>query len=170
MDFQLRPLHTDDLDNLVKHANNYNIAKYLSNKFPFPYHQDDGIAFINFALSFSPHEIFAIDVNGELIGTIGVHPQTDIYCKNALMGYWLGETYWGHGIMPKAIELMTAYAFKTFDITRIYAQTYDTNIKSQRVLEKAGFTLEAELKQTFYKNGTIYDELIYAIRKNIIAI
>ena len=62
---------------------------------------------------------------------------------------------------------MVNYGFKTFDITRIFARTFDTNFKSQRVLEKVGFTLEAELKETFYKNGTVYDELIYAVRKPI---
>jgi RimJ/RimL family protein N-acetyltransferase len=60
---------------------------------------------------------------------------------------------------------MVDYGFKTFDITRIYARTFDTNIKSQRVLEKTGFTLEAELKETFYKYGTVYDEMVYGIRK-----
>lgn len=165
MEFELRAFQHGDLASLVKHANNYNIAKNLSNKYPFPYTKDHGIAFINLALSASPQEIFAIVINGEAVGSIGVHPQTDFYCKNAEMGYWLSETFWGNGIVPEAIKLMVNYGFKTFDITRIYARTFDTNIKSQRVLEKTGFTLEAELKGTLYKYGTIYDEMIYAIRK-----
>ncbi|TKC04732.1 GNAT family N-acetyltransferase [Pedobacter polaris] len=165
MQFELRPFQTTDLMSLVKHANNYNIAKNLSNKFPFPYTQDDGIRFINFAQSSTPNQIFAIVVNGEVAGSIGIHPQLDFYCKNAEMGYWISEEYWGRGIVPEAIKLMVNYGFKTFDITRIFARTFDTNIKSQRVLEKTGFTLEAQLKETFYKNGTVYDEVIYAIRK-----
>ena len=165
MQFELRPFQLSDLQSLVKYANNYNIAKNLSNKFPFPYTQDHGIAFINLALSAVPQEIFAIVVNGEVAGSIGVHPQQDFYCKNAEMGYWIAEDYWGKGIVPEAIKLMVAYGFRTFDITRIFARTFDTNIKSQRVLEKTGFKLEAELAGTFYKNGTVYDELIYALRK-----
>lgn len=165
MNFELRPFQANDLQSLVKHANNYSIAKNLSNKFPFPYTQDDGIAFINLALTAKPLEIFAITVSDEVVGSIGVHPQTDFYCKNAEMGYWIGEEFWGNGIVPKAVQLMVDYGFKTFDITRIYARTFDTNIKSQRVLEKAGFILEAELKGTFYKYGTIYDEMIFAIRR-----
>ncbi len=165
MHFELRPFQHTDLSNLVKHANNYNIAKNLSNKFPFPYTQDHGIAFINLALSASPQEIFAITIEDQVIGSIGVHPQLDFYCKNAEMGYWISEEYWGNGIVPAAIKLMVNYGFNTFDITRIFARTFDTNIKSQRVLEKSGFTLETTLKETFYKYGTVYDELIYAIRK-----
>ncbi|WP_379084350.1 GNAT family N-acetyltransferase [Pedobacter sp. UC225_65] len=165
MEFELRPFQHGDLSSLVKYANNYNIAKNLSNKFPFPYTQDDGIAFINLALSSNPLQIFAIVVNGEVAGSIGVHPQADFYCKNAEMGYWIAEDYWGLGIVPSAIKLMINYGFSTFDITRIYARTFDTNIKSQKVLEKTGFKLEAELKETFYKNGTVYDEMVYAVRK-----
>jgi len=165
MQFELRPFELNDLASLVKHANNYNIAKNLSNKFAFPYTTDHGIAFINLALSATPKEIFAITINGEAVGSIGVHPKTDIHCKNAEIGYWIAEEFWGQGIVPEAVKLMVNYGFKTFDITRIYASTYDINIKSQRVLEKAGFTLEAEFKETLYKNGTVYDEMVYAIRK-----
>lgn len=166
MTFELRPFRTTDLHSLVKYANNYNIAKNLSNKFPFPYTQNDGLSFINLALSSNPAEIFAITIDDEVIGSIGVHPQGDLYCKNAEMGYWIGEPFWGNGIVPLAIQEMVKYGFKTFDITRIYARTFDTNFKSQRVLEKAGFKLEAELKGTYYKNGTVYDEMIFGIRKS----
>lgn len=166
MQFELRPFLNTDLESLVKHANNYNIAKNLSNKFPFPYHQDDGISFINLAQSSNPQEIFAITINGEAVGSIGIHPQLDFYCKNAELGYWIAEEFWGQGIVPEAIKLIIDYGFKTFDITRIFARTFDTNIKSQRVLEKTGFAFEAKLTETFYKDGTTYDELIYAVRRH----
>lgn len=165
MQFELRPFELSDLDSLVKHANNHNIAKNLSNKFAFPYTTDHGIAFINLALSATPPEIFAITIDNEVIGSIGVHPKTDIHCKNAEIGYWISEEYWGNGIVPEAVKQMVNYGFKTFDITRIYASTYDLNTNSQRVLEKAGFVLEAEFKATLYKNDTFYDEVIYAVRK-----
>lgn len=166
MQFELRPFLASDLTSLVKHANNYNIAKNLSNKFPFPYTQDDGIRFINLALSSAPTEIFAIVAKEEVIGSIGVHPKADIHCKNAEIGYWIAEEFWGNGIVPEAVKLMINYGFKTFDITRIYASTYDINLKSQRVLEKSGFVKEAEFFETIYKNGTFHNEVIYAVRKS----
>ena len=46
MQLILRPYQHSDLENLVKHANNFNISKYLTNKFPFPYEKKDGEAFI----------------------------------------------------------------------------------------------------------------------------
>ena len=153
MQFELRPFELNDLTSLVKHANNYNIAKNLSNKFAFPYTTDHGIAFINLALSATPTEIFAITINGQVVGSIGVHPKLDVHCKNAEIGYWIAEEYWGQGIGPQAVKLMVDYGFKTFDITRIYASTYDVNLKSQRVLVKAGSLWRLNLRKRCIKTA-----------------
>lgn len=165
MNFMLRPWTLQDVDSLVHHANNYNIAKFMSDGFPHPYSADNAKSFIAFATNDKPIHIFAIDVNGEAVGGIGIHPQTDIMRKNAELGYWLSEDYWGNGIITKAIAEMISFAFQTFDITRIYARPFSTNTASQRVLKKAGFVLEARIEKVIFKNGEFLDELIYAIRK-----
>ena len=41
MDFILRPWTINDLDGLVQNANNWKIAKFLTDKFPFPYTLED---------------------------------------------------------------------------------------------------------------------------------
>jgi ribosomal-protein-alanine N-acetyltransferase len=165
MDFKLRPIKETDIDNLVKYANNPKIAANLTNKFPYPYTKEHGLNFIQFAMSNTPAHVMAITINDELVGGIGIHPQEDIQCKNAELGYWLAEPFWGNGIISKAIPQMVEYGFKTFDINRIFARPFDSNIASQKVLQKAGFKLEARLSKTLFKNGEFQDELIYAIRK-----
>lgn len=165
MDFLLRPWSIEDLDSLVKYANNYNIAKNLMDIFPYPYSIEDGKTFIERTIKNSPPNTLAIEIKGEASGAIGVHPGTDIYRKNAEMGYWLAEPYWGKGIITRAISQMVDYGFKNWDITRIYARPYGHNIASQKALEKAGFVLEARLDKTIFKNGEYIDELIYAIRR-----
>lgn len=57
------------------------------------------------------------------------------------------------------------YGFTHLDINRIFARPFGSNFASQRVLEKAGFTLEARFEKTLIKNGIYEDEMIYAIRK-----
>ncbi len=156
----------DDADSLVKFANNNNIAKYMTDQFPHPYTIENGKTFIAFASKDTPRHILAIEVNGEAAGGIGIHPQADIQCKNAEMGYWLAETYWGKGIITKAITQMIDYGFGNFDINRIYARPFGTNIGSQKVLEKAGFVLEGRFEKTLFKNGEYLDELVYAIRRS----
>lgn len=163
----LRPWTMSDLGSLVSFANNKKIANNMTDQFPHPYTIEKGKAFIEFATSSSPLHIFAIDVNNHAAGGIGLHPQSDIYCKNAELGYWLAEHYWGKGIVSMAIEKMVNYGFDTFNITRIFARPFGSNLASQRVLEKAGFTLEARFNNTLFKNGEYVDELVYAIRRRI---
>jgi ribosomal-protein-alanine N-acetyltransferase len=147
MQLVLRPYEPNDVESLVKYANNLNISKYLTNKFPFPYEKKDGEAFIRLALSHDPLQIKAIVFNGEVIGSIGVHQLADIYSKSAEMGYWIAEEHWGKGIVPLAVKEMLKYGFGTFDIERVFARTSHTNLASQQVLKKAGFIFEAELKK-----------------------
>lgn len=161
----LRPWKESDLTSLVKYANNPNIAKNMTDQFVHPYTEENGKMFISFATKDSPIHIFAIDLNGEAIGGIGVHPQGDVMRKNAELGYWLAEPFWGKGIISKLIPQMVEFAFKTYDITRLYARPYGANIASQKVLEKSGFKLEARIEKNIFKNGEFLDELIYAVRR-----
>ena len=165
MSFLLRPWKITDAENLVLYANNENIARFMTNQFPHPFTAEHAIAFINNSIQHQPTKIFAIAVNNQAIGGIGIHPQTDIYCNNAELGYWLAQPFWGQGIATNAIKQMVDYGFKTFNINRIYARPYGNNMASQKVLQKAGFILEATLQKTIFKNNELLDELIYAVRK-----
>jgi ribosomal-protein-alanine N-acetyltransferase len=165
MDFTLRPWSLNDIESLVKYAGNFNIAKNMMDQFPHPCTEENGKAFIEFATKDSPIHIFAIEVNGEAVGGIGLHPQADVFRKNAELGYWLAEPFWGKGIISRAIPQMLEFGFKTYNIHRIFARPFGINKASQRVLEKTGFVLEAHIKQSVYKNGELLDELVYGYRK-----
>jgi [ribosomal protein S5]-alanine N-acetyltransferase len=98
--FSLRKWSTKDLESLVRYANNPNIAKNMTDGFPHPYTAENGKAFIEMAIQ-EPIHIFAIDVNGEAVGGIGIHPQSDIHRKNAELGYWLAEPFGGKVLFQK---------------------------------------------------------------------
>lgn len=165
MEIGLRNFTNDDLEELVKYANNSKIFANMTNQFPHPYTKEAGINFIQMVTSHSPTRVFAIEADGSFCGAAGVHPQEDIMRKNAELGYWVAEPYWGKGIATIVVLKMVDYGFANFDVNRIFARPYGPNIGSQKVLEKAGFSLEARLKKTIYKNDELLDELIYAIRK-----
>lgn len=166
MNFILRPWQEKDLENLVRFANNYDIAKFMNDQFPHPYTHEAGKSFLKMATSGTPPNILAIVVEGSAAGGIGIHPGRGIERKNAEMGYWLAQPFWGKGIATKAIAQMIDHAFKNWDIDRIFARPFHTNTASQKALQKAGFTLEARLKKTFFKNGEYFDEMIYAVRRS----
>lgn len=165
MEISLREWRNEDLDSLLTHANNINIARFMTNAFPNPYTRKDGEAFLHRVKNISSGLILAIDVDGSAVGSIGVFPQEDVECKNAEMGYWLGEAYWSKGIITKVIPMMLRIAFEKFDIDRIYARPFGNNPASKRVLDKSGFSHEALIHKGIYKNGEYLDLLIYGIRR-----
>lgn len=165
-DITLRPWTMEDLAKLVNYANNPNIAGNLTDAFPFPYTRADGAAFIETVSRDNPLKVFAIETGARPVGSIGVFPQSGIHRMNAEMGYWLAEPYWGKGIMVKAVKEILKYAFRTFDIRRVFARPFGSNRASQRVLEKSGFIFEARFEKTLIKSGEYLDEYVYGFRKD----
>jgi len=78
------------------------------------------------------------------------------------LGYWLGEKFWGRGIMSEAVGAFRDFCFTNFPFRRVYAEPFANNPASARVLEKAGFGYEARLKNSVIKNGQLLDSLLYA--------
>jgi RimJ/RimL family protein N-acetyltransferase len=164
--FSLREWRIDDAGLLQKHADNPNISAFLMDRFPHPYTMDDAISWIDLMLRQKPLLIFVIAVDDKLAGVIGLEMRSDIYRKAPLLGYWLGEEFWGRGIATEAVKLITNYAFSTLDIVRIQAGILSSNPRSMRVLEKAGYTMEGVLKNSIFKNGAVLDEWVYGMVKN----
>lgn len=161
--FRLRPWADTDLDSLLKYANNFKVARYLTDQFPHPYTEADGRAFLARVTPL----MRAIEYEGEAVGGIGLHPQADLHRRNAEIGYWLAEPFWGQGLMSRAVAETVAFGFLMPDIDRIFASVIAENTASQRVLEKAGFVREVVFKGTLYKNGQRHDEHIFAIRRPV---
>ena len=162
----LRPWSISDANQLAYIANNKNIADNLRDGLPLPYTLNDAIVWINSILPENiPPRFFAIEVDKLVVGSIGLVSKTDIYRKNIEIGYFLDQRYWSKGIITKAIKAATSYAFKEFDIVRVYAESFADNAGSRRALEKAGFFLEATIKRNIIKNGIIKDSCIYSVLK-----
>ena len=163
----LRCWSIKDAKQLAIIADNKKIAENLRDGFPFPYTFNDARDWLNIILHENfPPRFFAIEVDKQLVGSIGIVTKTDIYRKNFEIGYFLAEEHWGKGIATRAIRAATSYAFKNFDVVRVYAEPFSDNTGSRKALEKAGFILEATLKNNVIKNGIIKDSCIYSILKN----
>jgi [ribosomal protein S5]-alanine N-acetyltransferase len=158
----VRSWHPRDVDSLTLHANNRNIAINLRDRFPSPYTRRDGREFIKMARRMKPESFFAIAVGGEVVGGIGFVPGHDVERVSSEIGYWLGEAFWGRGIATEALTAVTRHAMETYGFTRVFALPFAHNEASCRVLEKAGYVLEARLRKSAIKNGRICDQLQYA--------
>ncbi len=161
----IRPFKEDDIVSLAKHANNSKIADCLNDGFPHPYTIKDARDFIQRRKSERIPQVLAIVINDEAAGAIGVFQQQNIQRKNAEIGYWISEDYWGKGIATASVKWMINYAFSAFDIIRLFGRPFPFNIASQKVLENCGFHREAVIKDALFKGGKLYDEWIYSLLK-----
>ncbi|NUN68542.1 MAG: GNAT family N-acetyltransferase [Bacteroidetes bacterium] len=159
----LRPWRRGDERSLERHANNRKIWMNVRDHFPHPYTHTDAVRWVEHASTRLSDTVFAIIVNGEAAGSIGLIAKDDVYRKSMEIGYWLGEEHWGRGIVSEAVGAVTRYGFEQFDIVRIYADIFEWNTASARVLEKNGYRCEARLQRAVVKDGIITDALLYAI-------
>lgn len=107
----------------------------------------------------------AIVVNGKVVGSIALFRRDDVYCKSAEIAYWLGEPFWGKGIVSEAIKQICQIAFEQYNVVRIFAKPYAHNTGSRKALEKAGFVSEGLMKKGVYKDGKFFDYCMYALVK-----
>ena len=158
----VRSWRTSDAESLLRHANNYKIWLNLRDAFPHPYTRQDARAYIRSVRERAPETTFAIAVGDEAVGSIGFVLRHDVERVSAEIGYWLGEAFWGRGITTEALVAVTQYAVDTHGLTRVYALPFAWNAASCRVLEKAGYVLEARLRQSAIKDGRVTDQMQYA--------
>ena len=160
--YHIRELRDADVHSIAAYADNRQIWLNLRDTFPQPYTLADATMFISMVSRQSPVTTFAIANESEAVGIIGLTIGEDVHRYTAELGFWLGEPHWGRGIMTQAVEQLTTYAFTHLKLQRIFAEVYDYNAASARVLQKAGYAYEGRLKAHAFKDGKLVDMLLYA--------
>ena len=158
----VRSWKTADAESVARGADNQKIWLNLRDAFPHPYRLQHARDFIKSARTRTPETMFAIAVGDEAVGGVGFVLRQDVERVSAEIGYWLAEPFWGRGIATDALIAATGHAIATHALTRVYALPFAWNTASCRVLEKAGYVLEARLRRSAIKNGEITDQLQYA--------
>ena len=159
---EVRSWREADAESLARHADNQKIWRNLRDRFPHPYTLGDAQAFLETMVGGKPETHFAVALKGEAVGSIGFRLQSDVERVSAEIGYWLGEDFWGRGIMTEVLRKVTEHAVREHGLTRVFAVPFEWNDSSFRVLEKAGFVREARLRRSALKEGKVVDQLLYA--------
>ncbi len=163
--FKLREWKLTDITALVKHINNIKMWNNVRDGLPHPYTILDADNYIRMVQAQPYIQNFAIEVEGEAVGGVGIVPLTDVERLSAEVGYWLGESYWNRGITSEAVTLLVDYVFRQTEIIRLFASVYEYNPASMKVLEKVGFTRRAILRDAAIKNGQVIDMYYYDLIK-----
>lgn len=162
-DIRLRPLERSDASTVATLANNREIWLNLRDRFPHPYSMQDAEWYINYVLDNEVEIVLGITYEGDLVGVIGVIKLDDVYSQGGDLGYWLGQPYWGKGIMTGALELFTTYCKDHLKLRRLEAGVFGSNLGSMRVLEKNGFKREGIRSSRIIKDGQEMDEHMFGL-------
>lgn len=81
------------------------------------------------------------------------------------LGYVLAREWWGQGCATEAAAALAGFAFEALGAKRVSALVFAGNDASERVLRKAGFTLESEEPRGFCKRGTWHDVRNYGLTR-----
>lgn len=157
----LRAWRGDDLDSLLRHADDEHVSRGVSDRFPHPYTREDGEAFLSGAVVDLSQPVFAIEKDGEALGGIGVQPFSGERAVGAEFGYWLGRAHWGQGTMTRVVSVFAPWAMETLGLQRLQATVLDFNTGSARVLEKNGFIEEGILRCAVRKRGRLHDLRVF---------
>lgn len=160
----LRPVTEQDTEDIYEYSKCENVGPNAGWK---PHESIEETREIMNLVFLGKEGVFAIVVKetGKLIGTIGLidDPKRE-YSGSRMLGYALGEAYWGHGYATEASQALVHYGMNVLQLRLISAYCYPFNERSKRVLAKLGFQYEGRLSLSeMLYDGEVYDHECYAL-------
>ncbi len=146
---RLRPIRRNDAPRVQALCSNWDVARMLS-RVPYPNPVElveawtgaqaaawkSGAAY-NFAI-----EHRAIKHRETLIGVVGVARRDDGAPESGYeIGYWLGEPWWGQGLMTEAVGRIVEFARADLGLDKLRSDYFADNPASGRIQEKCGFRI-----------------------------
>jgi RimJ/RimL family protein N-acetyltransferase len=158
----LRAWHDDDAPAVVEMCDDALAARFTS--VPVPYSEADArewLAGQAGPLTAGSAIAFAIvqPPGDRPLGSIGLRLGEHAVGE---VGYLTAPAARGQGLMPRALDLMTRWAFAELGLARVQLLTHPENRASQRVAEKAGFQREGLLRRYWLQRDTRVDVVSWA--------
>jgi RimJ/RimL family protein N-acetyltransferase len=145
----LRAWRDSDLQSLVVAGQDPEISRWT--RVPYPYGPSDARAYLLqrhdtlHAGTAAPFAIVSSADRDHLYGSISLMRFSWQHAR-AEVGYWLAKDARGQGHVTRAVNLITAWGFRSLGLERIDLLAATGNPASQRVAERCGFTREAVLR------------------------
>ena len=142
----LRRFTARDEDNLVDLDSDPQVMRWITGgkATPRPVIQQDILpAFLRSYDRFAGFGVWAVieKSSGNFLGWFSFRPPKAGDPTNVSIGYRLRRAAWGRGYATEGVRALIRKGFTELGVQRVFATTYQDNLASRRVMEKAGLTL-----------------------------
>jgi RimJ/RimL family protein N-acetyltransferase len=178
----LRRFMPADVDNLFDLDSDPEVMRYLTGGAPTPRDVIEQQVLPRFLRSYERFDGFGVwaaieKATGDFLGWFGFQPRETSGPDEVTLGYRLRQAVWGKGYATEGARALIRKGFTALGVQRVVATTYQDNLASRRVMEKAGLTLVRAYRLTpadLMAVGTFHatsqdvwdgDEVEYALRK-----
>jgi ribosomal-protein-serine acetyltransferase len=96
-----------------------------------------------------------------MCGVVGFH-SFDLQNRIGGIGYWLGQSFSGLGIITLVVTKLVALGFESYDLNKIEIGCTEDNVKSKAIPLKLGFTLEATLREQEWLYNKYVNQCLYS--------
>jgi RimJ/RimL family protein N-acetyltransferase len=157
-----------DIDAVYDVARDKRVHQYMI--LPWPYRRSNAVDFVKMARTqFQKRQGLHLVICGKpeltIMGVIGLQfgRSVDRHCE---LGYWLGPAYWGQGYITEAVRLAISHAFRELRLNRIWARSLPENKPSTKILQRAGFVIEGQLRRHRKVRTRWHDEIQWGLLRS----
>lgn len=153
---RIRPVRMSDAPAIQTHISQWDVAKYLTHRIPWPYPADGAVTFLrNVALpGWKRKQLYTFAITSrnrrDFIGVISI--TTDETCRDQ-RGFWFAKEHWGKGYATEAAEAVTDWAFLELGLPRIVTSNALVNAASHQIKAHGPWELVG-VKDDNYVSGT----------------
>lgn len=152
----LRQFTEADLDNLVALDSDPDVMRFINGGTPTPRDVIQNEILPRFFHCYEQYDGYgrwaAIEKStGDFLGWFHFRPLQGASPDELELGYRLRKAAWGKGYGTEGSRALIRKGFTEFGVRRVFATTYQDNLGSRRVMEKAGLTLVRTFRMTTAK-------------------
>ncbi|XP_010259083.1 PREDICTED: uncharacterized protein LOC104598621 [Nelumbo nucifera] len=160
-DISLRPLVLADVDDLMVWVTDDQVARFC--RWDTYTSREDALNYMRDVAILHPW-LRAICLKNRPIGSISVTSGFGNEKCRGELSYALASEHWGRGLATQAVKMVVSSVFHDFPyLERLEALVDSENLRSQRVLEKVGFTREGFLRKYLIVKGSSRDIVMYSL-------
>lgn len=157
----LRPVNQSDLSDIHEIVSDPEVVSGAG--FPISTTVEDSVKRMLEYMDDNETLALVLKENGKMIGTVSLQKRfwytypIDHNFSGRELGFDLNRKYWGRGLMPEAVRAVAAYCFEKLNYDFLTAGCFLGNSKSQRAIEKCGFTF---LFESEHENPGLWKKMI----------